>query len=134
MSTAEAPRAASRAADARKGIDWQFLVIVLAVLGSMFMLSNDIRSLRADVRADIAELRGDLDALRAEVRADIAELRADMHAGDDALRSDLAALRADLAALRTHVHAMDNRLVRIETLLDDGRPAGEPASGAPAAQ
>ena len=116
MSTAEAPRAASRAADARKGIDWQFLVIVLAVLGSMFILSNDIRSLRADVRADIAELRGDLDALRADVRADVAELR------------------ADLAALRTHVHAMDNRLVRIETLLDDGRPAGEPASGAPPAQ
>ena len=73
------------------------LALVAAIIGSMWVLSADIRALRTEVSADVAELR-------TEMRADVAELRTEV--------------RADVAELRMKAHEIDARLVRIETLLE----------------
>ena len=91
------------------------LALVAAIIGSMWVLSADIRALRTELSADVAELRtevrSDVAEFRTEVRADVAELRADVAE----LRTEV---RADVAELRMKVHEIDARLVRIETLFE----------------
>ena len=57
----------------------------------------DLAELRADMKAEIAEL-----ATKADLKAEIAELRADMKAGfaETATKADLASVRAEIGTVR----------------------------------
>ena len=116
MSAADATPTRRPAVAARNLIDWQaavqFVVIVLTILVAVLVLSADIRDVRADVRALRAEVKTDVAALRAEVKTDVAALRAE--------------ISADVESLRADVHAIDTRLVRIETRLEIGPPPPVP--------
>lgn len=84
------------------------LALVAAIIGSMWVLSADIRALRTELSADVAELR-------TEVRSDVAEFRTEVRSDVAELRTEV---RADVAELRMKVHEIDARLVRIETLFE----------------
>lgn len=132
MSAADTAPAAGRATADRRPVDWQtavqFVVIVLTILVAVFVLSADIRDVRADVRTlrsevktdvaalrsevetDMAALRSDMAALRSEVKTDVASLRSEMAALRVEVKAEVAALRTEVAALRDDVHAIDLRL------------------------
>ena len=134
MSAADATPTRSPSVAARKLIDWQaavqFVVIVLTILVAVLVLSADIRDVRADVRALRAEVKTDMADLRTEVKADIADLRTEVKTDIADLRaevgSDVADLRADVESMQADLHAIETRLVRIETRLEIDPPPTAP--------
>ena len=108
-------------------------IIVAAIsLGLLFISQMNAQraELRAEQRADVAEIRADIatladrtDAQRAELRADIATLadrtdaqRAEVRAEQ---RADVAEIRADIATLADRIDASGTRVTQIE--LDQAR-------------
>ena len=115
-------------------LDARTITLLSAILGlaalmqaAQFRLSGDIAQLRQDVRADMAELRhelkGDIAELRDELKAEISgvrdelkaeisevrdELKTDIHRLDDRLRT----VEVDVAAIRTSLAGLDDRLNR----------------------
>ncbi len=93
-------------------------VALLAVLVPLTL------TLAAGIRGDVAKVRAELDTLRGDVRAEL-----------DTLRADIAALRGDVAEVRRDLHALGERVARIEgTLAGPWRPpvaAVAPAASEP---
>ena len=96
------------------------IAAIISILGVGFLglLGYFLQGLRAEMR----DLRADIGELRSEMRAEIGELRSEM-------RAEIGELRSEISALRSEVHRIDSRLVRVETLLADGLAAlaAEPA-------
>lgn len=91
-------------------------------------LAAALETLRADLHGEIETLRtdlhGEIEAWRTELRADIGAARTDQSA-------DAALIRAELAEVRRDVHALSERVARIEGALTG--PWRPPNGGAPAA-
>ncbi len=64
--------------------------------------------LRAELHADIADLRGDMVEMRTEVRTDMVEMRTEF--------------RAELAAMRTDIDNIKERLIRLEVIVERAHP------------
>ena len=71
--------------------------------------------LRAELHADIADLRADMVEMRTEVRADMAELRTEV-------RADLAELRTEMAEMRADIDNIKERLIRLEVIVERAHP------------
>ena len=74
----------------------------------------DIAELKAELKADIAELKADMAELKAELKADMAELetrlttdmaglKVDMASLETRLTTDMAGLKVDMASLETRM-------------------------------
>lgn len=83
-----------------------------------------IDGLAAALETTRADLHGEMEAWRTELRADIGAARTDQSA-------DAALIRAELAEVRRDVHALSERVARIEGALTG--PWRPPNGGAPAA-
>ena len=84
--------------------------------GEMAELRGGMAALGAELRGEMAELRGGMAALGAELRGEMAELRGGMAALGAELRGEMAALSADLGggitALAGDMVAMEGRSER----------------------
>ena len=96
-------------------------ILGLATLtqAAQFRLSGDIAQLRQDVRDDMAELRhelkGDIAELRDELKGDIAELRDELKAEISGVRDELKAEISEVRdELKTDIHRLDARLRTVE--------------------
>lgn len=98
------------------------LTLGLILIGLLFMLRRDdradSRALRAEVRAEIQNLRtesrAENHALRAEVQAGFQNLREEVHAGNRALRAEV---HADNQRLRQDVQALTERTARLKGVI-----------------
>lgn len=89
--------------------DWAgHLAIAALLIGLIVWVRDDIADLRIQVQADIASLRTENAALRTEVKADIAELRTEV--------------QADIADLRNQISDLQQRMARVEGLVEGLRP------------
>jgi hypothetical protein len=75
--------------------------------------SEELRSLRAEMRAEFSDMRAEVTELRADMqagfsglRAEMTGLRADVQSGFSDLRAETAATRADLWSLQRQVLAI----------------------------
>ncbi|MDF1603923.1 hypothetical protein [Nocardioides sp. YIM 152315] len=108
---------------------WVSLAALLGVLVALGGLTiGQTRSLRSDLKGDVARLEAKVDDHRSESKADIAglrdELKADLAETRSELKADLAAVRselkADLAAVRSELKA-DLAETRSELKAEIGR-------------
>ena len=120
----------------RSDMDRRFTEVGQDIAGLKSEIGEDIAKLRSDtdrrftevsqditeMGQDIAKLRSDMDRGFTEVRSDIAELRSDTDRGFTEVRSDIAGLGERTARVESKVDGMDNRLSRVEGLLDEMRP------------
>ena len=94
--------------------------VVTVQLGTIYWLSDFIRSEISDVRGEISELRSDVNSeiseLRSDMREDIRSLEAKVEAKIDELRAEVNELRAEVGAL-------GERVTRIEVVVEDRLPA-----------
>lgn len=100
---------------------------VAKLRAEMGTLRAEMGTLRADVRADQDTLRGGLETLRSDMQNGLETLRSDMRNGMNALRGEMHAqsdaLRGDVAEVRRDLHALGERVARIEgTLAGPWRP------------
>ena len=113
---------------------------VVLTLGGLML--GQTRSLRADLKADIARLEAKIDGNRAEGKGDNAALRSELKADIAGLRDDLKAdiaeireeLKGDIAGLREELKADIGRLDdRVYALAAGLRPqlGQAPSSQAP---
>ena len=93
---------------------------IIGLAGLMLHQSGNISELRTEVRTDIAELR-------AEVQTDIADLRTEMRHEIGGLRIEM---RTEIKAQSDQIKALQQRVARIEGLLEGMRPtlANAPAT------
>ena len=115
-------------------------VTLLAVLVPLTLaVAGGIRGDVAKLRAEMGTLRADQDTLRGDMQNGLDKLRVEMQNGMDALRSEMHAqsdaLRGDVAEVRRDLHALGERVARIEgTLAGPWRPpvaAVAPAASEP---
>ena len=70
--------------------NWQYLTLLIAILGTWLSLLNiaksDNRSLRSDLKSDMAELKADL-------KADIRNLKTDAAKMETSLKADISDLK-----------------------------------------
>ena len=94
---------------------WSPVVTVVVALLALFaslaiLIGAALGRMEGRLRADIAtvavDLRADMAALAVDLRADMADVRA-----------DVAELAAEVRELRTDVHALSDRVARIEGVL-----------------
>ena len=83
--------------------------VVTVQLGTIYWLSESIRSEVSEVRSEISELRSD-------VREDIRSLEAKVEAKIDELRAEIGEFRAEIDKLR-------ERVARIEVVVEDRPPS-----------
>ena len=101
------------------------LIAILAVgatlIGVAATMIGLLLTFRRDVRADMAtfraEMRADMASFKSEMRADMQAFRTEVQAEFDQIRGDLANLRKDL-------HALTERVSRLEGVIEGlfGRP------------
>ena len=100
-------------------------ILALLIVAQWYDTRREIRTLRAEFRAGIQELRqdlrGDFRSLRSGIRADTRGLRPEFRANIQslgvAIRADTAHVRGDLTGLRNDIQALTVRVARIEGLL-----------------
>lgn len=106
-------------------------VALLAVLVPL-LLAHGRRFDRIDARIDA--LAAAVEAVRTELHAEIVSVRDELHAEIVSVRTDqganAASVRAELAEVRRDVHALSERVARIEGALTG---PWRPPNGAPAA-
>ncbi len=104
---------------------------IIGLAGLMLHQSGNISELRTEVRTDIAELRTevqtDIAELRTELHTDIAELRTELRHEIGGLRIEM---RTEIKAQSDQIKALQQRVARIEGLLEGMRPtlANAPAT------
>ena len=84
--------------------------VVTVQLGTIYWLSDFIRSEISDVRSEISELRSDM-------REDIRSLEAKVEAKIDDLRAEIGDLRSEVGVLRERVTGIEERVTGIEERL-----------------
>ena len=103
-----AQRPSSKAILALTGII-ALAAVVIVQLGTIYWLSDLIRS-------EISELRSDM-------RKDIRSLEAKVEVEIDELRAEIGELRAEIGELRAEIGALRERVTRIEVVVEDRLPA-----------
>ena len=103
-----------------------FIGIVLTVLTTYSGVSAAVRAQGTEIRSELSAVRtevlGEVGTVRTEVLAEVAAVRTEVLAEVAEVRTEVAAVRSDVLDLRDSVHAIDTRLVRIETLLANQLP------------
>ena len=90
--------------------------VVTVQLGTIYWLSDLIRSEISELRSDMRE---DIISLETKVEVEIDELRDEI--GD--LRAEIGDLRAEIGDLRAEIGALRERMTRIEVVVEDRLPA-----------
>lgn len=70
----------------------------------------DLRALEAEVRGDLAAIRGEMVGLKGGLRGEMAELRGEMATLASGLRGDMSELRGDMSELRGEVATLASEL------------------------
>ena len=87
-------------------IPWGAAVAVfmgtLPLLGVMIWNMMDVRTLRTEMRTELA-------SIRTEIRTELASIRTEMTAGFASIRSELSMIRTDLTKLTERVAILEER-------------------------
>ena len=96
--------------------------VIATLFGAVGTVAAVLAVLLPVIRSQGSALRRELDTLRGDLRADVASLRADIGEVRREQRADMAAMRADL-------HALAERVARIEGAFSG--PWRPPTNGGP---
>lgn len=77
----------------------------------MARVETDVSWIKREMvtKADLADVRGEMARLRGELKADIANLRAEL-SGE--FKTDIGTVRGEIGTLRGEMHAMETRLIK----------------------
>ena len=108
---------------------------LLTLFGAVGAVGTMLAVLLPVIRAQGASLRREIEAqgtgLRREIEAQGIGLRGEIEAQGTGLRREIDSLRIDVQELRRDVHALSDRVARVEGALSG--PWRPPANGRPAA-
>ncbi len=104
------------------------LATILVALGGMQMTANArtedrLRDMQEQIGSLRTEMHQEIGSLRTEMHQEIGALRAEMHQEIGKLRAEMY---REFGTLREEIRALSERIARIETLLGDQLPPGEP--------
>ena len=114
-------------------------VLLPVILAQGKGLRREIDAHGAELRRQIDDVRREIDAQGTELRRQIDTQGAEVRREIDSLRGEVGSLRSDMAETRRDLHALSDRVARIEGALTgpwrptNGSPAPEasPAAAAP---
>ena len=106
-------------------LKWGAAIAIVAILGCLGVIYQEIGALRQEVREEIGalrqEVREEIGSLRREVRQEIGSLREEVRQDIDGLRQDSDNLRQEVGSLRSDLGQqqviVQERLARVEELI-----------------
>ncbi len=84
-------------------------------------MRGEMQGLRGEVHGEMQGLHGEMQGLRSELRGEMQELRAELRAGLSELREELAELRVDIRSLEQRVSRLEGVLEGLIVGLGNGR-------------
>ena len=86
------------------------IAIVALIIGQFRDVRTEIKEVRTELKADIAQVRGEVKEVRTELKADIAQVRGEVKEVRTELKADIAQVRMELTARMDRTDAKIDQL------------------------
>ena len=91
-----------------------FAITLVAILAGILLNRNDVKELRAELRAEIGTVRGEIGTLRGDVRGEIGTLRSDINSFRAEMNARLTKIQDDLKGFHRSLGQHDKAIEILE--------------------